>query len=146
MTIYVHPKYSDTYRILSNYSFCSLQNTISVLFVYFFTKAYAGFLAGSFENKGFLYRLFLVKYRFFWQILQQNKEQKEVNFLAAFPDFMLLKPAITTYTAMCSKFMFCFSLQLYNMSQIAVLSMADINNLHGSKLKSSSVRNVTQYN
>ena len=95
----------------------------------------AGPLAGSFENKGFLYRLFLVKYKFFRRIFQQNKEQKMVNFLSALPDSMPLKPAIMANTAMNSPVYVLFSSHLDHwLSQIAVLSIADINNLHDSKL------------
>ena len=75
-------------------------------------------------------------YRFFWQFFQRNKEKKQVNFLSAFQDSMLLKPAITAYTAMSSTVHVLFSSQLDHLqSQIAVWSMADINNLHDSKLK-----------
>ena len=77
----------------------------------------------------------MVNYRFFWRIFQQNKMQKEVNFLSALPDSMLLKPAIMTNTAMNSPVYVLFISHLHHqLSKVAVLSIADINNLHDSKL------------
>ena len=81
-------------------------------------------------------RLLKFFYKFFWQIFQRNNEQKLVKFLSAFPGSMPLKPALTVYTAMSSTVHILFSSQLDHLqSQIAVLSVAHINNLHDSKLK-----------
>ena len=52
-----------------------------------------GFLAGSFENKDFLNRLFLVKYRVFWQIFQQTKVKSKKRFIFS-PHFQI--PSIKT--------------------------------------------------
>ena len=95
----------------------------------------AGSLAGSFENIGFFIKAILVKYRFYWRILRQNKEQKEVNFLSTLPDSMPLKPAIMANTAMNSPVYILFSSQLDDLlSQTVDLPIADINNLQDSKL------------
>ena len=66
----------------------------------------------------------MVKYRFFWQIFQQNKEQKEVNFLSAHPESMPLKSAILANTVLNSPVYVLFSSYLdHLLSQVAVLSL-----------------------